>query len=169
MADVASDMMLKSSGGSTPSERLAAAIGYPERISKGSVSAVLRVDGVEIATEEMDGRLVLSCGLTDDESLLPTLAVYAAGRMLKEDATLSVRSSTARQPDGSAGSFSSAKPSGCQAFLWQDAPANASAHELLRFFETFMDSCDWWRARVEALRGNGAEETAAPEAVMIRP
>ena len=130
-------------------KRLAKAIGYPDRISDDAVSFTFRADGVEIAAEEMEGRLVLSYALADDESLLPTLASYAAGRMLKEEAALSYG-------DG-------------RAFLWQDASAGADAHELLRLFETFMDSCDWWRARVDALRGSGTTEASVPETVMIRP
>ena len=130
-------------------ERLLVAIGYPERTSKGSVAFTLRVDGVEVVAEEMDERLVLLCSLSDDETLLPTLATYAAGRMLKENATLAYGNHSA--------------------FLWQDVPANADSHALLRLFETFMDSCDWWRARIDALRGNGPAETSAPETMVIRP
>jgi len=51
------------------------------------------------------------------------------------------------------------------AFLWQDAPADADARALVRLFETFADSCDWWRARLDE-RGGGAVEIS--EAV-IRP
>lgn len=130
-------------------ERLVAAIGYPERISGNGVSSVLRVDGMEVSAEEADRRIRLSYVLTDDEALLPTLATYAAGRMLKEEAALSYG-------DG-------------RAFLWQDAPADADARVMLRLFETFMDSCDWWRARVDALRGNAEVAVAVPETMMIRP
>ena len=137
------------SAGKTPVERLLSAVGYPERMSDAAVAFTLRVDGAEVVAEEMKGRLVLSHALTDDESLLPTLAAYAAGRMLREEATLAY---------GDA-----------QAFLWQDAPADADSHELLRLFETFMDSCDWWRIRVDALRGGGAVEASVPETMMIRP
>ena len=130
-------------------ERLAKAIGYPDRVPDGVVSFVFRVDGAEIAAAEMDGRLVLSRLLSDDASLLPTLATYAAGRMLKEEAVLSYG-------DG-------------RAFIWQEASADADAHGLTRLFETFMDSCDWWWARIDALRGSGTSEASMPETVMIRP
>ena len=133
----------------TAVEKLVAAIGYPERMSGGGGSAVLRVDGMEIVAEETDRRIRLSYVLTDDEALLPTLAAYAAGRMLKEEAVLSYG-------DG-------------RAFLWQEAPADADARAMLRLFETFMDSCDWWRERVDALRGNAEVATAVPETMMIRP
>lgn len=133
----------------TAVEKLVAAIGYPERISGGGGPSVLRVDGMEVSAEEADRRIRLSYALTDDETLLPTLATYAAGRMLKEEAALSYG-------DG-------------RAFLWQEAPADADAHAMLRLFETFMDSCDWWRARVDALRGNAEVAAAVPETMMIRP
>ena len=86
---MSSDTMSGRLDGKSAVERLMAAIGYPERVSYGSVPLTIRVDGAEVAVEEMDGRLVLSCGLSDEETLLPTLAAYAAGRMLKEDAALS--------------------------------------------------------------------------------
>lgn len=130
-------------------ERLAGAIGYPDRIPDGAVSFTFRVDGAEILSEEADGRLILSCVLAEDESPLPTLAGYAAGRMLKEDAVLAYG-------DG-------------KALLWQDAPADADPHALLRLFETFMDSCDWWRERARALRGGDAEGAHAAESMVIRP
>ena len=138
-------------------KRLAKAIGYPDRVSDDALSFTFRSDGVEIAAEEMDGRLVLSYGLSDDEGILPMLATYAAGRMLKETAILSY------------GNYQTTKLPNHQTFLWQDASADADAHELLRLFETFMDSCDWWRARVDALRGSGTTEESVPETVMIRP
>lgn len=115
-----------------------------------------RVDGAEISAETADGRIVLSCPLTDDESLLPSLARYAGGRMLKEDATLSF---------GQPGLSSSG--SGSSAFLWQDASADADAYALRRLFETFADSCDWWRARLEPRSGSDAP-SPFPE-VVIRP
>ena len=130
-------------------ERLAKAIGYPDRIPEGAIAAVLRVDGAEIRAEETSGRVMLAMTLTENADLLPSLSAYAAGRILVEDAALA------------------ADPKTGEAFLWQDASATAGMHELLRLFETFMNSCDWWRDRVEAL---GGEEKATDimEAV-IRP
>ena len=142
-------------------KRLAKAIGYPDRVSDDALSFTFRADGVEIAAEETDGRLVFSCALSDDENILPTLATYAAGRMLKEEAALSYGLHPLTHPP--------THPPSHKAFLWQDVSAGADAHELLRFFETFMDSCDWWRARVDALRGSGISETSEPATVMIRP
>ena len=68
--------------------RLLAAIGYPERIPNTDEPFTLRVDGREVFVEESAGHLVLSITLTEDESMIPTLAAYAAGRMLREEATL---------------------------------------------------------------------------------
>ena len=135
--------------GKTSVTRLLSAIGYPERMSGGAMPFTLRVDGMDIGAEESGGRLLLTYALGADAAQLPTLAGYAAGRMLREEAVLAYG-------DG-------------RAFLWQDAPADADAHALLRLFETFTDSCDWWRARVDALSGEESGEAPAPETMMIRP
>ena len=108
-------------------------------------SFTLRVDGREVFVEESAGRIVLSHVLTDDASMIPTLAAYAAGRMLREDAALSYGRNSA--------------------FLWQDAPSDAGERALVRLFETFSDSCDWWRARVDERGGGSAEISEA----VIRP
>lgn len=150
--------------GKTAVERLLAAIGYPERMSSDSLQFALRVDGAEVLAEEMDGRLVLSYVLSDDESILPTLAVYASGRMLREDAALAYG-----DVPGASSRLAANAPSS-QAFIWQDAPADSDQYGLLRLFETFMDSCDWWRDRVDSLRGGGEPSSASvPEEMMIRP
>ncbi len=134
-------------GRNTAVERLIEAIAYPERAPVGALSFTLRVDGQEILAEERDGRIVLSRTLTDNDAVLPTLAGYAAGRMLREDAVLA------------------AEPNSPGAFLWQEAPAAADAPALVRLFETFLDSCDWWRARV----AGDAETPESVPAMMIRP
>ena len=132
--------------GRNAADRLLAAIGYPERIPNTDGPFTLRVDGKEVFVEQSAGRIVLSAVLTEDESMLPTLAAYAAGRMLREEATLAFGKGNI--------------------FLWQDAPADADDRALLRLFESFADSCDWWRARVEE-RGKG-DAVELSEAV-IRP
>lgn len=137
-------------GPSDSIKRLLAAIGYPERTSGESSAFTLRVDGMEVLAEEVGDRLVLSYALSGDDSLLPTLASYAGGRMLREDAVLAYGQGSA--------------------FLWQDAPADAGSSEMTRLFETFMNSCEWWRDRVDSLRGGGGAQTSpAPEAMVIRP
>ena len=124
--------------------------GYPERAPPGSVSFTMRVDGVEVLAEESAGDITLSAPLTSDEAVLPALATYAAGRMLREDAAPAW--------------------GGSSAFLWQSAPASSGATGMLRLFETFMDSLDWWRERVESLRRAGADDAArTPETMVIRP
>ena len=143
-------------------ERLIEAIGYPERVPEGARSFTLQVDGADVLAEERGGQLRLALPLSDDENLFPKFAAYAAGRMLREAATLAVGELPAG-PNPAA-----SQPSGSQTlFLWQDVPASAGGHALARLFETFMDSCDWWRARVEEQNGN--EERTTPELFMIRP
>jgi len=124
------------------------AVGYPDRAPGGSSAFTLRVDGMEVVAEEREGRIVLSYSVSDDDSLLPALARYSAGRMLREDAALTWDNG---------------------AFLWQDVPADASQGEMARVFERFMDSCDWWRERVDALHGGKATPAAAMESMVIRP
>lgn len=132
-------------------ERLLAAIGYPERMSGDASSFLLRVDGMEIEAAVSGERLVLTYALAADDSHLPTLATYAAGRILKEEAAL------ARE--------------NARIVLWQDAPADADKAEMLRLFETFANSCDWWRTRTDELRGeqSASGEAAHDETMMIRP
>lgn len=122
-------------------------IDYPEEVPVGATSFTLQVDGAEIVATAAGGALRLVCRLTDDAAELPRLAEYAAGRMLREDAALAC--------DGNG------------AFLWQETAAAADAHALRRTFETFADSCDWWRARLEE-RPADAEAPSFPE-MMIRP
>ena len=151
----------------TAIEKLVVAIGYPERVPDGALSFTFRVDGAEIHADESDGRIVLVCVLSGDESLLPMLVQYAAGRMLKEDAAVSFGLPGVSSPGPR---FSSKAPElQPAAFLWQDASADADARLLRRLFESFLDSCDWWRARVDALRGGEASESDGGEMMMIRP
>ena len=126
-------------------------VGYPERAGDGVTSFTMRVDGMEILAEESGDRIVLSFALSDDPSVAPQLASYAAGRILHENAVLAY----GRRSKGQLSTF-----------LWQDAPADADARTLVRLFETFADSCDWWRARLEARSEDGSGEIS--EAV-IRP
>ena len=131
--------------------RLMEAIGYPDRIADGSASScTFRVDDGEVLVEASpDGRLILKRRITSDGEAIVRLAEYAPGRMLRENAVLSVE----RGGDDAA------------AFLWQETQAQAGTLALQRFFETFMDSWDWWHARVEE---EGTEAPVFPS-VMIRP
>ena len=146
MADLSSKTGQGRSVGRNAADRLLSAIGYPERIPNTDGLFTLRVDGKEVFVEQSAGRIVLSAVLTEDGSMLPTLAAYAAGRMLREEATLAFGNGTI--------------------FLWQDASADADDRALVRLFESFIDSCDWWRARVEERGKSDAVEIS--EAV-IRP
>ncbi|MBR6023261.1 MAG: hypothetical protein IK066_12680 [Kiritimatiellae bacterium] len=139
-------------------ERLVAAAEYPEGVPTGARSFTLQVDGGEVYAEESGGRIRLARRLTDDASEWPALAACAPGRMLREEATPAVGPVPGNR-DGKAACF-----------LWQDAPADTDAHGLRRLLETFLDSCDWWRARTAAGRQAGeAEGIPALAETIIRP
>jgi len=129
-------------------EHFLKSVGYPDRAPEGSSSFALRVDGMEIVAEDRGGRIVLSYALKSDPSMLPALSGYSAGRILREGAALAC--------DGQA------------AFLWQGVQAGAGEREMVRLFETFADSCEWWRERVDALRGGGSSGEP-DDAMVIRP
>ena len=132
------------------------AIGYPERVPDGVLSFTLLVDGGEVIAEESSRRLRLFCRLTEDRSNLPSLAAYAAGRILREEAALAFGVVKGANPEPAV-------------FLWQEVPADSDDHDLLRFFETFADSCDWWRERVESRRAVDSVAEAPFQEMMIRP
>lgn len=147
-------------------------IDYPEEAPAGAASFTLQVDGGEIIASDTGSAIRLVCRLADDAAELPRLAEYAAGRMLREDAVLAFGSLEVWKfgsLEGGVGQTS--KPLNLQspdcAFLWQEIPAAADALSMRRCFETFADSCDWWRARLAA---PGPEAAAAPfPEMMIRP
>ena len=180
MADLSPKTGQGRSVGRNAADRLLGAIGYPERIPNTDAPFTLRVDGRGVLVEVSAGRIVLSIVLTEDESMIPALAAYAAGRMLHEDATLAYGSSEVPKfrsldvekfgsSEGTASkplNLQTSKLPNCNAFLWQDAPADADDRALVRLFESFADSCDWWRARVDE-RGKGG--TAEISEAVIRP
>ncbi len=129
-------------------KRLLRAIDYPGTVSPEAVSFTLVVDGGEMTASEADGRLVLAKRLAaaGDDFDLGRLAEYAAGRLLREEATLAW------------------DPAEQVPILWQEMSADAAESGLRRFFEVFATSVDWWTARmrdVETYRH-------VPE-MMIRP
>lgn len=127
--------------------RLARAIGYPEEIPAGARAFVFRVDGHAVESVEEAGRLRLACRFPQvvEEGDLVRLAEYATGRILKEEAAL------AWDPEAEV------------PVLWQEVPVTTGDALLRRFFEVFMMSCDWWRARVE----NAAVVSHMPEMVIL--
>ncbi len=127
-------------------ENLCKAIAYPDPVPEGAAAFQLRVDGANVAARLMGNRLVLSCGITRAEDNLPKLAAYAAGRLLREEAVLAWDENAA------------------ECVLWQECPANASSTQLVRFFENFMTSCDWWLARVADMQ---APPVRSPELVIM--
>ena len=120
-------------------ERFLEVIGYPERAPAGAASFTLQVDGDEIVASVAGDAMRLTLRLTNEDEDISRLAGYAAGRMLREEATL------ACDKNG--------------VFLWQQIPANSNAYAMQRFFETFCDSCDWWRARLKS--GNDRSDAGA--------
>ena len=128
-------------------ENLCEAIAYPDPVPPEAAAFTLHVDGDQVSARLMGGRLVLSREITREEADLQKLASCAAGRLLREEAVLAW--------DENIGAC----------ILWQECSANASSAQLLHFFETFLASCDWWRARVADL---AVEPVAAP-AVVIMP
>lgn len=130
--------------------RLLGAIGYPDTVPDGNgASCELRVDGESIIVEVAEGRLILKRRLTDDGEMIAQLAEYAPGRMLRDNAVLAVERGG---EDASA-------------FLWQEISAQVSDVALVRFFETFMDSWDWWNARLE----NTEQSAPLFQEILIRP
>ena len=93
--------------------------------------------------------LRLVCRLTDDTALLPRMAEYAAGRMLRENAVPAY------------------DPKSDSAFLWMELDGGSDDAELRRVFEDFADSCEWWRDRLGS-QGDAADAPVPPE-MMIRP
>ena len=129
--------------------RLARAIGYPDAVAADAARAALLVDGAEVVASEEGGRAILQATVASgpsDETLL-SLAGFAAGRILREEAVLAY------------------EPKSDAALLWQAAPPSADALALRAFFRSFTASWDWWRARVAELEN---PKPSFPE-VMIRP
>lgn len=110
--------------------KLHEAIAYPDNVpSDGDSSFIFRVDGGSVQARLFDGKLILSRVIDRQENDLPRLAAYATGRLLKEEAVLAwdERSNAV--------------------ILWQDCSESANSLELKNFFETFLNSCDWWLER----------------------
>lgn len=128
-------------------EKLHDAIAYPDEMQPGDATYTFRVDGSDVHARLQGGRLLLSSVIDKRDESLQQLSSYAMGRLLKEEAVLAW--------DERIGAC----------VLWQDIPEAASPAELKEFFEHFLNSCDWWRARaVEA----GAPPVAFPD-IVIRP
>ena len=133
----------------TAVERLADAIGYPDRIPNGVSSFAFRVDGGEIDVAERGGRLLFSTLLAADPADFARLASYAPGRMLGEEASLAF------------------DPPSKGLILWQDAPASSPSAVLSETFGKFADSCEWWRERASAAEPAG--RTQRPPEEFITP
>jgi len=115
-------------------ERLCAAINYPDPVRPGTEKCVLIVDEAKVTATVDGGRLILSRVLANGEDFgegdLGRLAGYAAGRTLKEEATI------AWDPDEKI------------LILWQAVSADSETAKIRLFFEVFCTSCDWWASRI---------------------
>ena len=129
--------------------RLARAIGYPDVLAADAAQATLLVDGAEVVASDEGGRALLQAAVAaaPSDQMLASLAGFAAGRVLREEAVLAY------------------EPKADAALLWQAAPQGADALALRAFFRAFTASWDWWRARVSELE---SPKPSFPE-VMIRP
>ena len=129
--------------------RLARAIGYPDAVAADAASATLLVDGEELVASDEGGRAILRANVAaaPSDGTLASLAGFAAGRILREEAVLAY------------------EPKADVAILWQAVPSDADALALRDFFRSFTASWDWWRARAAELE---SPQPSFPE-VMIRP
>ena len=129
--------------------RLARAIGYPDAVAADAARAALMVDGEEVVASDEGGRAILQANVaaTPSDETLASLAGFAAGRIMREEAVLAY------------------EPKADVAILWQAAPSDADALVLRDFFRSFTASWDWWRARAAELE---SPQPSFPE-VMIRP
>ncbi len=113
----------------SPLERLADAIQYPEEIPQASDGFIFHVDDLYLHASAVGQQVVLRCMLACPEEAVVTFAQYAAGRFLREAATLAW--------DAREGAM----------YLWQRFDTAAEDDTLRQDFEAFADACEWWLAR----------------------
>ena len=127
--------------------RLAEAIGYPDKVPETAFVFTFRVDGYGISATVDAGAVLLRLDLPSEPGDVAAFAELAAGRILREAATLAYDAK------------------GGVPFLWRKVPEDASGATLREAFEAFARSCDWWLARAAE---RGQEKPQMPELV-IRP
>lgn len=126
--------------------RLGLALNYPADFSEVGGEFVFIVDGLKIIASESSKGVVLKFWLEASPEHIVSFAEFAFGCILRDEATLSWDNS------------------GSSLFLWVclSSPDETS---LRHGFESFADSCEWWRSR--------AMEREVPVSVvpdiMIRP
>ncbi len=128
--------------------RCLTAVGYPaEEIPAVLSSSAFTVDGLEmrIAGEPGGVRFEFRLGAADDAALA-RLGSFASGRIVREDSVLAL--------DPSDGSL----------FIWQRVGSSESDDAIVRSFESFAASAEWWNDRL----GDGKPQDEVPEMV-IRP
>ena len=127
--------------------RMAEAVGYPDKVPESAFVFTFRVDGYEISASVDAGEVLLRLDLPSGPGDVAAFAEFAAGRILREAATLAY------------------DEKGGVPFLWRKVAEDASGATLRETFEDFARSCDWWLARVAE---RGQEKPEMPEMV-IRP
>ncbi len=127
--------------------RFANLIGYPEEVPSGAAAFVFRVDDLLLQASVLGSSVVLRCVLGCSEASVVTFAEYAAGRFLREDATLAW--------DATEGVL----------YVWCGFDVNGHVDVLKDSFAAFVDACEWWQARVAEV---DAPVSAFPD-ILIRP
>lgn len=128
-------------------QKLANAIGYPDKVPDDVDVYAFRVDGGECVARKRGAGLILEHRLVIDSDDLAVFAAFAAGRMLREEAV-----------------FAWDDRAEC-AVLWCEVPPGADQARLRESFEAFLDSCDWWDQR----SGEKNKPHSAFPDIMIRP
>ena len=126
--------------------RLVKAIAYPpDSVGADGGDSILQVDGAAVRAASVRGRLIVSRSFGEPSGeTLDALARYAAGRMLKEEATLAW------------------DPVRRELILWQEIPDVLDEARIRAAFELFCMSCEWWAERCEEARVEMPEMTIRP-------
>ncbi len=127
--------------------RFAGIIGYPEEVPSEALAFVFRVDDLLLQASVVGRSVVLRCDLGVSESSVVTFAEYAAGRFLREDATLAW--------DGVSEML----------YVWCGFDVDGDKDVLRNGFSAFADACEWWLARV----GEVDTPVSAFPDILIRP
>lgn len=113
-------------------ERLAELIGYPARVPGGGVSFDFLVDDDPVTARTQGGALQFRWALPGNPPIA-TVAAFAAGRILREEAVVAWDPATERL------------------ILWQGTAKGADDAALVKAFQQFLNSRDWWAERMKEL------------------
>ena len=113
-------------------ERLGELIGYPERMPKGAVSFLFRVDDDPVEVRAKAGTLLFRWTFPENAPV-ERLAEFAAGRILRDPSVLAWDSVRER------------------AILWRRTAKGAGDRELVQALQEFIGSRGWWKSCVAEL------------------